>query len=179
MRPDKSGVTLRPNPSFLPKVLSVEHVNRPLHLSAFAGVDGLGDTSHVLCPVRALDVYIERTKAIRLTDQLFVCYGGKVLGQRLSKQRLSHWLVDTIACAYDLAGQTMPSAVVAHSIRRVATSWAQLKGVPLSEICASASWTSPGTFTRFYRVNVVPENRVEQAVLEVASAPAETVGTSL
>ena len=73
----------------------------------------------------------------------------------------------------------MPSAVVAHSIRRVATSWAQLKGVPLSEICASASWTSPGTFTRFYRVNVVPENRVEQAVLEVASAPAETVGTSL
>ena len=137
MGPGKSSVTLRPNSSFLPKVLSVGHVNRPLQLSAYTpstGVEGSGDESHVLCPVRALDAYVVRTKAIRLTDQLFVCYGDRVLGQRLSKQRLSHWLVDTIACAYHLAGQARPPAVVAHSIRGVATSWAQLKGIPL--------WTS-------------------------------------
>ena len=182
MGPGKSSVTLRPNSSFLPKVLSVGHVNRPLHLKAYvpplSGEDS-GDASHVLCPVRALDAYVDRTKAIRSTDQLFVCYGGRVLGQGLSKQRLSHWLVDTISCAYHLAGQALPPAVVAHSVRGVATSWAQLRGVPLSSICALANWTSPSTFTRFYRVNVVPENRLEQAVLGVASAPSEAGGSSL
>ena len=177
MGPSKSSVTLRPNSSFLPKV-----VNRPLHLSAYVpllSVEGSGDAPHVLCPVRALDAYVERTKAIRLTDQLFVCYGHRVLGQGLSKQRLSHCLVDTIPCAYRLAGQALPPAVVAHSVWGMATSWARLKGVPLSDICASASWASPSTFTRFYRIDVVPENRLEQAVLEVASAPSETGGSSL
>ena len=182
MGPGKSSVTLRPNSSFLPKVLSVGHVNRPLHLSAYVPStdgEGSGDTPHVLCPVRALDAYVTRTRAIRQTDQLFVCYGDRVLGQRVSKQRLSHWLVDAIACAYRLAGQTRPPAVVAHSVRGMATSWAQLRGVPLSDICASASWSSPSTFTRFYRVNVVPENLLGQAVLGVAAAPSEAVGTSL
>lgn len=173
MGPDKTSVTLRPNPSFLPKVLSTAHVNRPLHLSAYTppmSVSETGATSGVLCPVRAVDTYVTRTQAFRKSDQLFVCYGERVLGQRLSKQRLSHWIVDTITTAYRLASRPLPSAVVAHSTRGVATSWALLRGVPLTDICASASWASPSTFARFYNVNVAPSNEVEQAVLGVASA---------
>lgn len=173
MGPDKMSVTLRPNPSFLPKVLSTGHVNRPLHLSAYTpptSASGIGTASSVLCPVRALDTYVTRTRAFRKSDQLFVCYGERVLGQRLSKQRLSHWIVDTITTAYQLAGRPLSSAIVAHSTRGVAASWALLRGVPLADVCAAASWASPSTFARFYQVNVAPSNEVERAVLGVASA---------
>ena len=36
----------------------------------------------------------------------------------------------------------------------MATSWAALKGVALADICAAASWSTPCTFARFYRINV-------------------------
>ena len=49
----------------------------------------------------------------------------------------------------------VPGSLVAHSTRSLATSWAALKWVALTDICAAASWSSPCTFTRYYRVNVV------------------------
>lgn len=55
MGPNRSSVTLRPNPFFQPNGLSGGHLNRPLDLSAFIpslGADAVGDTPHVLCPVR-------------------------------------------------------------------------------------------------------------------------------
>ena len=174
--PDLSGVTLRPNPSFLPKVMPHGHVNSPWHLSAYA--PPLGDVQSgggpsPLCPVRALATYVSRTQSVRQTDQLFVCYGARALGQGLSRQRLSHWVVDAISTTYGLAGRPLPGPVVAHSTRGVATSWARLRGVPLADLCTSATWASPSTFARFYQVNVVSPGVVEEAVLGTAAPPVE------
>lgn len=108
----------------------------------------------LLCPVRALKAYIGNTKRIRQSEQLFLCYGGPKKGRALSKQRLSHWIVDTISQAYGADNRPLPSGIRCHSTRSVATSWAAMRGVPLEDICASASWASSSTFTRFYRVNV-------------------------
>ncbi|KAI2653272.1 LL-diaminopimelate aminotransferase [Labeo rohita] len=44
----------------------------------------------------------------RRSDQLFVCYGGQQKGKAVSKQRLSHWLVDTICTAYQARGLPCP-----------------------------------------------------------------------
>lgn len=55
MGPNRSSVTLRPNPFFQPNSLSGGHLNQPLDLSAFIpslGADAVGDAPHVLCPVR-------------------------------------------------------------------------------------------------------------------------------
>ena len=120
----------------------------------------------LLCPVRALRAYIDRTQALRGEGtQLFVCYGGARLGFPLSKQRLSHWIVDAISAAYDVRGLPVPSGVVAHSVRGVVTSWAALKGVSVAEICAAASWSVPCTFARFYRLNVASPLTVGATVL--------------
>jgi hypothetical protein len=86
---------------------------------------------------------VERTWSVRTTDQLFVCYG---------EQMLSHWIVDMITTAYRLAGMPVLGSVVAHSTRDVAASWALLRGVPLADICAAASWASYCNFNRYYRV---------------------------
>ena len=108
----------------------------------------------LLCPVRALRAYIRATKRIRRSEQLFLCHAGPNKGCALSKQRLSHWIVETINHAYSAGNRPIPSGIRCHSTRSVATSWAALRGVPLEDICAAASWATPSTFVRFYRVNV-------------------------
>ena len=149
------SISLRPNSSFLPKVVSDRHVNIPFILSAYDLPAVAGESeppSGMLCPVRALAAYVERTRSVRTTDQLFVCYGERVLGAGLSKQKLSHWIMDTITTAYSLAGMPVLGSVVAHSTRGVAASWALLRGGPLTDICAAAGWASYCNFNRYYRV---------------------------
>ena len=144
-----------PNVAFIPKVLSNSHFNQPIRLARYEPPSGDdGGRPELLCPVRALSFYIDATAGIRLSEQLFVCYGGPDKGSALSKQRLSHWIVDTIRHSYQASDRPLPIGVRSHSTRGVSTSWAALRGVPLEEICAAASWTSPGTFSRFYSVNV-------------------------
>ena len=168
--PDGSGVILWPNVAFLPKVLTTTYVNQPIKLACFDPPSGEGG-SPLLCPVRALQAYIDATAGIRQGDQLFVCYGGPRRGSALSKQRLSHWIVDTIEHAYRTSARPPPSGVRGHSTRGVAASWAALRGVPLDVICAAASWASPSTFTRFYRVNVAAPSPLGAILLPGPSAP--------
>ena len=168
---DGSGVTMWPNPAFLPKRLSAFHVNQPIRLTAYApqpGAEGLHPGGVLLCPIRALRQYVDRTSGFRETDALFVCYGGHRKGCALSKQPLSHWIVDAILQAYERKGLPVPP-VRCHSTRSVSTSWAALKGVPLTDICEAATWASACKFARFYRVNVATPHPVEMAVLSASS----------
>ncbi|KAL0181255.1 hypothetical protein M9458_023661, partial [Cirrhinus mrigala] len=55
----------------------------------------------LLCPVRALRTYVDRTRGFRCSEQLFVCFGGQQKGNAVSKQRLAHWVVDAITLAYE------------------------------------------------------------------------------
>ena len=165
---DGSGVDLRPNPAFLPKVITMQTVNQGLEIAALESAGGSEDIS-TLCPVRALRAYIDRTQALRgEVTQLFVCYGGARLGRPLSKQRLSHWIVDAISAAYEDRGLPTPGRLVAHSTRGMVTSWAALKGVPMAEVCAAASWSVPCTFARFYRLNVASPLSMGTTVLYAA-----------
>ena len=95
--------------------------------------------------------YIRRTEDFRTTDRLFVAFGGRA-GTALSKQRMSHWLVECTAEAYSLAGEPLPT-VKAHSTRGVATSVACLRGAPVDEICMAADWKNPNVFISHYLVN--------------------------
>ncbi len=69
-------------------------------------------------------------------------------GAALSKQRLAHWVTQVILHAYESAGKSAPSSIHCHSTRALATSWAEFKGVSLSEICAAA--TRAVTVADFY-----------------------------
>ncbi|KAK9542065.1 hypothetical protein VZT92_002063 [Zoarces viviparus] len=166
---DGSGVTLWPNAAFLPKVLTRSHINQPIQLAAFDPPSG-EERSRLLCPVRALRAYVEATACIWRSEQLFISYGGPKKGCALSKQRLSHWIVEAIAQAYKASDRPLPSGVRGHSTRSVSTSWAALRGVPIEDICAAASWASPSTFTRHYRVNVATPHPLGR-VLWPASSP--------
>ncbi|MGH0123724.1 UNVERIFIED_CONTAM: hypothetical protein FKN15_013590 [Acipenser sinensis] len=101
IREDGSRMFLRINTAFHPKVITAFHINQSVELESFhpppfASMED--ERLNFLCPLRALRCYVDRTRALHQSDQLFVCHGTQTLGQPLSMQRLSHWIVDSLDC---------------------------------------------------------------------------------
>ena len=153
--PANSHVILRPRPGYVPKVPTTPFRDQVVNLRALP-LEKADPALALLCPVRTLHTYIDRMHCFRTSDQLFVCHGGKLKGKALSKQRLSHWIVDAIALAYQQQGRPCPLGVTAHSTRSVASSWALAHGASLTDICRAAGWATPNTFARFYNLPVEP-----------------------
>ncbi|XDV15183.1 hypothetical protein PO909_015313 [Leuciscus waleckii] len=155
--PGDCSVTLRPRPGYVPKSLNTpfraQVVSLPT-LSAEPSASNDADAQTAVCPVRALRMYMDRSAAFRQSDQLFVCFGGCNKGHAVSKQRLSHWIVDAIALAYKCQGKDCPLNIRAHSTRAVASSWAWSKGMSIQDLCLAAGWSSQNTFARFYKLDV-------------------------
>ena len=168
---DGAKVVLYPNAAYLPKILPKSYQSMAIVLHAFSPPPFTSEEQerlHCLCPVRALRVYISRTQGFRLCDQLFVCFANPVRGKALSKQRLSHWIVEAIALAYSSKGLPLPVSLHAHSTRGMAASWALFKGVSLEQVCSAAACSSPHTFVRFYCLDVVAPS-VAHSVLSSAA----------
>ncbi len=127
-KPDGTGVSLWPNPAFLPKVMNPQFKNQILELVQFQPPSETEQEGLLtVCPVRALRTYVNNTQPLRKShSKLFVCYGKSRLGLPLF---LSHWLFDVISHAYTVRGLPVPVGVRAHSTRSVAPSWAALKGI--------------------------------------------------
>ena len=98
--------------------------------------------------------YIDRTKGCRRSDQLFVSCANPKKGKPITKQHLSHWVVEVIALVYTSQGLQPPVGLRAHLTRGLAASWALFRGVSIQDICVAASWSSPLTFVRFYLLHV-------------------------
>ncbi|KAI2646486.1 Chromosomal replication initiator protein DnaA [Labeo rohita] len=146
---------LHPHPNYLPKV-PFSTIN-PVVLEAFSPPPFTSpeqERLHLLCPVRALQIYVHRTSQWRKSEQLFICYEGRNRGAAATKRIMSHWVRDAIALAYEARGQASPLELRAHSTRGVASSTAIARGAPLQQVCDAAGWSSPHTFIRFYSLDV-------------------------
>ncbi len=153
--PADSSATLRPRPGYVPKVPTTPFRDQVVNLQALPPEEA-DPALALLCPVRALLQYTDRTQSFRTSEQLFVCYGGQQKGKAVSKQRMAHWIVDAITLAYEAQGVPCPLRLRAHSTRGVASSWALAHGASLADICRAAGWATPNTFARFYSLRVEP-----------------------
>ncbi|KAL0148340.1 hypothetical protein M9458_056320 [Cirrhinus mrigala] len=84
--PGDSHVILRPRPGYVPKVHTTPFRDQVVNLQALP-LEEADPASALLCPVRALRIYVDRTRHFRCTEQLFVCFGGQQKGNAVSKQR--------------------------------------------------------------------------------------------
>ncbi|KAI2646019.1 ORF V: Enzymatic polyprotein [Labeo rohita] len=153
--PADSHVTLRPRPGYVPKVPTTPFRDQVVNLQALP-LEEADPALSLLCPVRALRTYVDRTRSFRRSEQLFVCFGGQQMGKAVSKQRLAHWVVDAITLAYQCQGEPCPLGVRAHSTRSVASSHVLAHSASLADICRAAGWATPNTFARFYNLRVEP-----------------------
>ena len=104
-------------------------------------------TDKVWCPVRALKWYLDKTKAHRKDDQLFLITREPF--SPASKESISRWIVEAIQSA----GRDALFSVEkprAHDTRSVSTSWALFQGSALEDILRAAFWRSPNSFISFY-----------------------------
>ncbi len=146
--PVYSHVVLRPRPGYVPKVPTTPFCDQVVNLQALSSEEA-DPALALLCPVRALGIYVDRTRSVRSSEQLFVCHGGQQKWKAVSKQRLAHWIVNADALAYQSQGEPCPLGVRAHSIRSVASSHALVHSASLADLCRAAGWATPNTFTRF------------------------------
>ncbi len=153
--PVYSHVFLRPRPGYVPKVPTTPFRDQVVNLQALPSEEA-DPALALLCPVRALRIYVDHTRSVRSSEQLFVCHGGQQKGKAVSKQRLAQWIVEAVALAYQSQGEPCPLAVRAHSTRSVASSHALAHGASLADICRAAGWATPNTFARFYNLRVDP-----------------------
>ncbi len=151
-------VTLRPRPDYIPKVLSTSFRSQVVTLHSFHPppfASSEDERLHMLCPVRALKLYVDRSKVWRKSSQLFVCFGAGRRGLATSKLTgISHWVRYAISLAYEARNLPSPLSLCAHSTRGVASSQALFRRVPLEDICVAAGWSSPHTFVKFYNLDV-------------------------
>ncbi len=115
----------------MPKVPTTPFRDQVVNLQALLSEEA-DPALALLCPVRALRIYVDRTRSVRSSEQLFVWHGGQQKGKAVSKQRLAHWIVDAVTLAY------------------------QSQGASLADICRAAGWATPNTFARFYNLRVDP-----------------------
>jgi integrase len=168
----REAVSMRTNPSFVPKVLKEQYLNKTIDLAAFFPDPRTRKDRawHSLCPVRALRYYMAKTLPVRGScHQMFVSPSGKNKGKPVSKQRIARWLTQVITDAYTHFGKDPPVGVKAHSTRATAASMAALKGVAIADICRAASWSSHYVFANFYRLDMVGQSSFSTRVLEAAT----------
>lgn len=176
------AVRLGTNRNFLPKVVSTFYLQADIVLPDFFPnpSNDLERLWHSLDVTRALEFYINRTRYPDRDPQLFVSYATRSLGKAVSTQRLSHWLVELIKLCYLLSKIPLPAFVSAHSTRAVSTSTAFVGRIPLTDICKSATWSSP-TFIQHYALDVRDKRQgsLGRAVLQsgLPQTPAPPPGT--
>ncbi len=69
-------VTLRPRPGYIPKILSTSFRSQVVTLHSFHPppfASSEDERLHMLCPVRALNIYVDRSNIWRNSPQLLVC----------------------------------------------------------------------------------------------------------
>ena len=147
-------VTLRPGLSFLAKNQKSTLAARSWKIEALEHrvAGDLPDGS--LCPVRALKEYLDRTKPLRGDrERLFIPLrpGDK---RDISRDTVAQWVTSLIRESLQSLGSQAPLGIVSHQVRALATSWALFTGASLEQVCRSAFWASPSTFSSFYLKDV-------------------------
>jgi len=147
------GVVLRTHPSYRPKVVKPENMQRVLEFSRL-GQDDFDNTFRSVCVCRALEAYVKATETLRSnTSQLFVTFQSGRQGKPAAKRSIAHWIKSCIQQAYIEQSLPLPQ-VNAHSTRKQSVSWADMNNISVHDICQQASWTSANTFIKHYKLHL-------------------------
>ena len=138
--------------SYLPFfVAEAESPSNPI--PRFVRLRSLGDFAKglekgsLLCPVRALSIYLQRTKGLAgQSSSLFV--SPRCPLHSISKNALSFFLREVIRDSGAIVTSSAP--VRAHSICGVATSVSFLRNWVVSKVLEAATWKSNSVFASFY-----------------------------
>ena len=154
--PNWDSVTIAPIPEFIAKTQrrsTGASTFEPITLPALAKFTG-SDLSEgkLLCPVRALKIYLARTKEFRHGRRLlFISYQKNRLND-IGVNTISIWIKSLLKLVYDTAHEdaSVLTGRSTHAIRSLTSSLAFFKNVSLDAILKACSWKTHSTFSEFY-----------------------------
>ncbi|XP_071989492.1 uncharacterized protein [Engystomops pustulosus] len=156
MRVLSDRIILTLDPGFIPKVASRFHRSQEITLPSFCENPSSSKEAswHLLDVRRIVLAYLQATEPWRIDNNLFIQFQGKNKGKRASKTSIARWLKLAISTCYTMQGKEVPTNLKAHSTRAMSTSWAEKRGASLEQICKAATWASPSTFIKHYRLDL-------------------------
>ena len=114
---------------------------------------GLDPYARLLCPVRALQWYLERTAEHRPDlARLFLSTGEY---KEVSKSLISYWIRQVISRAYAQAGEPVPSQPRAGETRGLGPSLLVKRNYDVPAVLKAGTWKRHSTFSRFYLRDLV------------------------
>ena len=149
LRWENSGVRLIPRASFIAKNQTATSGPVEIFLPSLASHSSV-EEDKVWCPVRSLRWYLDRTKSLCSSSDLFVTTTAP--HRAASKDTVSRWLVDCIKLVGDDVFQRGP--VRAHDTRALNASWALFNGATIEQVQKAAFW-DPNSFISCYLKDVV------------------------
>ena len=140
-------------PSFLAKTQLASAPPLAFSIASLDKVLGQGmEEDRLLCPIRALKVYLDRTKGLRRnTSLLFVSFRPN-FSKDIRAATISSWIKKVILMAYDISKAVPPGPLKAraHDVRALAASLAYNAKTPLERVLEACTWSCHNTFTSFY-----------------------------
>ena len=151
-----SSVTLEPHADFVSKTqirTAGSSAFSAVYIPALGPVLGPGsEEDRGLCPVRAIKIYLDRTRELREDRRLlFVSYKAGHKGD-IHKNTISSWIRKLLHWVYSSAPENVIklSSARTHEVRALASSMAFRGSMELEEVLKACSWKSANTFATHY-----------------------------
>ena len=145
---------LTPPSEFRPMTVTAAALDSCAELQAFYPYpkNDLHGQLRKCCPIRALHYYMKRT-ATSQSPSLLVNFTKGHEGRGIAKATLGSWITAVIQQSYLSNGRPLPFKANPHTTRGVATSWAEVARAAPADICRAATWSTPLTFAKHYRLD--------------------------
>jgi hypothetical protein len=161
VKPKKDGscIFLHPDPHFVPKCRRARMEVQPIELFAFSQKVTKSDKDYLLCPVRSLRYYLDRTSNVHIEKgrkKLLLPFNLDNVNE-LSPAGLSRMFVKTVQTCYEFIDPSLVDDfnIHIHQARLLSHSLAKAASVPLERILQSGHWKNQSTFAEFYLKSLV------------------------
>ena len=149
------AMTLYPGREFVPKTRAAMEGNvafSPINIPNLTNYVGREEPDALLCPVRAVRIYLDRTRGFRGDrKKLFISYqrGRK---SEISTATLSIWIKYLVRSVYTESGalDRVTYKISAHQLRHISMSLSSRCNIPLESLVKAGMWSNPTTFLGFY-----------------------------
>ena len=160
-------VSIRMVPKFIPKNQRPEVIPEPI---VFPGMAHLfpKDPERLLCPVRALGLYIVRSAERAQTDPLEKLFVHFTPNTQLFTTHFRRWVAETIRLTYENSSQSDLPKIKAHDVRGISASIAYYRNTPLKELCGLIGWKSSNVFVRHYLRDMASDTELQDIPLVAA-----------
>jgi integrase len=154
---DGSMVYLYPLMGFIPKSASAAEGRprfQPIAIPALTNITGddPAEPDTLLCPVRALKLYLKRTSAFRNNRKRLFIHDDPRVHTDVMKNKISSWVRQTIIEAYRSAPEEYRqlNSITTHEIRAIAASLNVHATFALENLMSHCTWRNATTFTSYY-----------------------------